>query len=275
MSRENVMTAAFEEVSVYGKPALFTSLRVDRSTVPDGLYLYELRHADEDWGDPCHLARSILVNHYGTVLTREPIQLPVEGWLNLNPSDFYFSDGGCRTAAAFQEKYPVSDKEVIDFFCVNDPAMHDLFFSQSEETDKATGCVGHLRGDFGCGKQFCTTWWLHQNDALNTPEFKEDIDRIVNWLREQPDSPLRDLNAMERSCARYMPSCEIKGGAMPSCGFMVKTKRFVYMLRCAPVKGDYNFYIYCYRRQEFETARTQPEKKNRPAAHKKKTEPER
>lgn len=275
MSRENAMTAAFEEVTVYGQPALFTSLRIDRGTVPDGLYLYELRHADEDWSDPCQLARGILVNHYGTVLTREPIQLPIEGALNMNPGDFNFSDGGCRTVAAFQEKYPASDKAVIDFFSVNDAAMHDLYFSRSEEQDKAAGCVGHLRGDFGGGKQFFTTWWPHQNDALNTPEFKQDIDRTVNWLREQPDSPLRDFDTMKRCCARYMPSCEIKGGALPSCGFMVKTKQYVYMLRCTPVKGDYNFYMYCFQRQAFEKARTQPKKKDRPAAKKKRTEPER
>ena len=274
MSRENAMTADYEEVSVFQQPALFTSLRIDRSTVPDGLYLYELRHADEDWGDPCHLARSIVVNHYGTVLTREPIQLPIEGWLNLDPGDFNFSDGDCRTVADFQKKYPSSDKEVIDFYSVNDPAMHDLYFSQ-EEKDKANGCIGHLRGDFGSGKQFYTTWWPHQNDTLNTPEFKRDIERTVKWLREQPDSPLKDFDTMKRCCARYMPSCEIKGGASPSCGFMVKTKQYVYMLRCTPVKGDYNFYTYCYRRQEFEKARTQPEKKNRPTPKKKRTEPER
>lgn len=275
MSREDAMTAAFEEVSVFQKPALFTPLRIDRGTVPEGLYLYELRHADEDWGDPCQLARGILVNHYGTVLTREPIQLPISGSLELNPGDFGFSDGGCRTVAEFQEKYPVSDKEVIDFFSVNDPSMHDLYFSQSEENDKATGCVGHLRGDFGSGKQFYTTWWPHQDDTLNTPEFMQDIDRTVNWLRQQPDSPLKDFSTMERCCARYMPSCAIRGGATPSCGFMVRTKRYVYMLRCAPVKGDYNFYAYCYRRQEFEKARAQQERKDRPAVRKKKAEPER
>lgn len=275
MSKENAMTAAFEEVTVYGPPALFTSLRIDRSTVPEGLYLYELRHADEDWGDPCQLARGILVNHYGTILTREPIQLPIEGWLNLNPGDFNFSDGGCHTVAEFQNKYPASDKEVIDFFSVNDSSMSDLYFSRSEEQDKKNGCIGHLRGDFGSGKPFYTTWCPHQNDALNTRSFKQDIDRTVNWLREQPDSPLRDFVTMEKCCARYQSSCEIKGAATPSCGFMVETNQYVYMLRCTPVKNDYNFYIYCYRRQEFEKARCQQEKKARPVSKKKKTEPER
>ena len=185
-----------------------------------------------------------------------------------------FQDSGCRTLAEFQEKYPASDKDVIDFYSVNEPALHALYFSRSEEQDKTVGCVGHLRGDFGSGKQFYTTWWPHQQDALNTPEFKADIDRTVNWLREQPDSPLRDFDSMKRYCNRYEQICAIKGALLPSCGFMVKTKQYVYMLRCTPVKGDYQFYIYCYQRKPFEKAQKEQQKNDRLAA-KKRAEPER
>ena len=45
------------------------------------------------------------------------------------------------------------------FYSVNEPTLHALYFSRSEEQDKTVGCVGHLRGDFGSGKQFYTTWW--------------------------------------------------------------------------------------------------------------------
>ena len=134
--------------------------------------------------------------------------------------------------------------------------------------------MGHLRGDFGSGKQFYTTWWPHQQDALNTPEFKADIDRTVNWLREQPGSPLRDFDSMKRYCNRYEQICAIKGALLPSCGFMAKTQRYVYMLRCTPAKGDYNFYIYCYQREPFEKARQERQKSDWLPA-KKRTEPER
>jgi hypothetical protein len=40
MARFNAMTEDFEEL---GKPALFTSLRIDRNTVPRGYHLYEVR----------------------------------------------------------------------------------------------------------------------------------------------------------------------------------------------------------------------------------------
>ena len=274
MSRYNASELNYEEVTVLGHPALFTGSRIDRATVPEGMYRYEMRHSDENWNKPVELAHRIAVNFYGTVLTREPFQLPIAGWLPLEKGSIKSKHTGCNTLAEFQQKYPVSEKEVIDFFTVNERNLHDLYFSQSEERDKATGCIGHLRGDFGNGRQFYTTWWPHQNDVLNTPEFKADIDRTVNWLREQPDSPLRDFDTMKRCCDRYQRTCAIQQAILPSCGFMAQTKQYVYMLRCSPTKGDYQFYMYCYQRENFEKARIQPEKDSQ-SLNKNRSEPER
>lgn len=65
----------FEEMELYDKRVLFSPLRIDRSTVPEGLHLYELRHGDDDWGDPVQVGKSVFVNHYGTILSPEPIKL--------------------------------------------------------------------------------------------------------------------------------------------------------------------------------------------------------
>ena len=120
----------YQEVAIFDRPALFTECRIDRTTVPEGVYRYELRHGDEDWGEPRELARGLMVNFYGTVLTREPFQLPIDGWIPLESGSLSFQDGGCRTLAEFQEKYPASEKDVIDFYSVNDPALHNLYFLQ-------------------------------------------------------------------------------------------------------------------------------------------------
>ena len=53
--------AAYQEVTILGRPALFAECRIDNSTVPKGLYRYELRHGDENWGDPVSLSRNIIV----------------------------------------------------------------------------------------------------------------------------------------------------------------------------------------------------------------------
>ena len=93
-------------MTIFGVPALFTDLRVDRSTVPDGVYRYEVRYSDEYGGEPVELARGIMVDFFGTVLMREPIQLPISGGMELNDGDLDFQSG-CFSLAEFQQKYPL------------------------------------------------------------------------------------------------------------------------------------------------------------------------
>ena len=40
----DAMTQCYEEITVCGKPALFTSVRIKRDSVPAGLYAYDVRH---------------------------------------------------------------------------------------------------------------------------------------------------------------------------------------------------------------------------------------
>ena len=75
----NAMTERYEEITVCGKPALFTSIRIKRDTVPDGLYAYDVRHDDECRGIPCEIAPFIMVNHWGTIILAEPLELPDDG----------------------------------------------------------------------------------------------------------------------------------------------------------------------------------------------------
>ena len=63
----------YEKVIVLGYQALFTNERIKRDTVPDGWYLYEVRHDDECQGIPCEIARRILVNFWGSLLMRDKL----------------------------------------------------------------------------------------------------------------------------------------------------------------------------------------------------------
>ena len=72
----HAMTEHYEEITVCGKPALFTSIRIKRDTVPDGLYAYDVRHDDECRGIPCEIAPLVMVNHWGTIILAEPLELP-------------------------------------------------------------------------------------------------------------------------------------------------------------------------------------------------------
>lgn len=53
----------------------FNDARIDRSTVPEGFHLWELADGDSD-GIPCRYKPGILVNFYGTFITKG--QLPID-----------------------------------------------------------------------------------------------------------------------------------------------------------------------------------------------------
>lgn len=102
----NARKERFEEVELLGVPALFTTLRVDRATVPPGMYAYDLQTSPEDWAQPGLLGRHITVDHMGTVLTATPIELNADGYREMAPGEFSFAaSGGVLTVEAFQEKY--------------------------------------------------------------------------------------------------------------------------------------------------------------------------
>ena len=59
-------------IEVLGHPALFSNGRILRDAVPEGLYAYDL-YESCDTGNFCYIALRVIVNHGGTVLTKEPI----------------------------------------------------------------------------------------------------------------------------------------------------------------------------------------------------------
>ena len=124
-----------------------------------------------------------------------------------------------------------------------------LFYSQVEEDrDWQSGTVGHVRMDFGHGgKEFWHTWWSHNQDQFNTPEFKETLQTVVDALRR--DGPLKDLSAMRSYCQQH-------GGAITkdgeNFGYIVETERYQFCLRCTPVPGHYQGYLYCYDKRQQE-----------------------
>lgn len=111
MARYNAMEEDYEEIFVLDRPALFTSIRLDRYTVPKGLYQYEVRSDDDGLGNPVQIAKGIMVNHWGTILTCEPIKLPPDGYLDIDPeNDWDYADGECLTVKEFMQKYSLVKK---------------------------------------------------------------------------------------------------------------------------------------------------------------------
>ena len=119
-------------------------------------------------------------------------------------------------------------------------------YRQSHQLDAQTGCIGYLRGDFGStGKEFYSSWF--DNMAyLKTPEFRAELDQVINALRE--DSQYGGILADWRSLSSACHQSTTPNLGRDESGFRVNTQDYVYLLRLNPSPGDYNFYIYCYQR---------------------------
>lgn len=86
-----------------GKPVLFTNMRLDRDTVPEGLFCYDIRDSDRLDGSFAEVKLHVLVNHWGTILCREPFPLDEHG--SYYPEDWGFLDQD-MSLAKFQQATP-------------------------------------------------------------------------------------------------------------------------------------------------------------------------
>ena len=80
-------------------------------------------------------------------------------------------------------------------------------YSQSQQILTQTGMIGYLRGDFGNGQEFCTTWF-DQNEARKTSAFQAELDEVINSLRfdDAYGKMLSCRNRMAAICAEHPDS---------------------------------------------------------------------
>lgn len=71
----NANEVTFELITVDDMPAIFTNSRVSNDSVPKGLFCYDIRHDDLCRGIVCEIKPFILVNHWGSIITKEKIPL--------------------------------------------------------------------------------------------------------------------------------------------------------------------------------------------------------
>lgn len=126
-------------------------------------------------------------------------------------------------------------------------------FAPSHQLIMQTGCVGFLRGDFGKGDEFYTSWF-DAASVRNTPEFKSEFNEVVTALRDDPQYKgiLRNIYDMKMLCATRPQSKMPDRLREHSYAFRADTQKHTYLLRLFPFQSDYNFYMYAYQREPFE-----------------------
>jgi len=104
--RVDAREETFEIVELFERPMLFTCLRVEPNSVPKGYYRYEVRHDDDCMGDPCQIAKGIMVNHWGTLISNKPIDLDGDGYLDIDPEEDWNYTGEKKTLSEYMKEYP-------------------------------------------------------------------------------------------------------------------------------------------------------------------------
>lgn len=72
LAKRTIMDEKFQVVTIFNKPVLFTCDRIDRTKVPDNLFCYDIRHDDDCRGDMAEVKDHVMINHWGTVICKEP-----------------------------------------------------------------------------------------------------------------------------------------------------------------------------------------------------------
>ena len=243
----NIFKDELQHARLFGKPVLTTNWLSPRETVPDGWFCYDMRGTERDPAAHAELVDYTSYDHSGTVLSPKPLKRPATKARWIGKGD-YFLHGETMDLEAFCEEYglEVPDNPIKFEMRPAAPEEAALFYALPPEQDEELGTIGHVRIDFGRnGGEFWHTWWPRGPEGLNTPEFKEELDQVVEQLRR---GVLKDFSAMLRLC--HISGGEISGGSCcQNYGFVLETERYRYCLRCNPVRGDYQAYLGCFDKQ--------------------------
>ena len=87
---------AEHKITVKVRDALceFMDMRVDRSTIPTGKFVYEVAGDDDSGGDPARIKSYVMVNFYGTLISDTELPIGEDGVLWLEDGDFIFMPEG-------------------------------------------------------------------------------------------------------------------------------------------------------------------------------------
>ena len=94
----------YQEIELFDKPGLFSNGRIVRDNLPEGVYCYDLRGSDYDPGEPVCVEEQVVVNHAGSVLLTEPLELEEDGRLMLTEEEGLNFVGGFSTLTQFLQE---------------------------------------------------------------------------------------------------------------------------------------------------------------------------
>ena len=86
-TKEELYSETFEVMTVNDREVLFTCLRINRDIVPEGLHAYDIRESDTG-GEFATIELRVIVNHAGTILSKEVIEMGPDGFVEIDEYGF-------------------------------------------------------------------------------------------------------------------------------------------------------------------------------------------
>lgn len=103
----------YQAMEVLGVKGLFTNLRVESASLPEGFYKYSIREGEDDFFST--LERSVLVNHSGDFICKQELDLGEQGCKDLG-EDYSFLDEPVDVGAFFGVDVLTKLAETLDSF---------------------------------------------------------------------------------------------------------------------------------------------------------------
>lgn len=79
MAAFHAASEQYELSELDGRLVAFTNIRLDRESVPADLYCYDIRDSDHLDGSCAEVKKFVMVNHWGTILSKSPFPLDEHG----------------------------------------------------------------------------------------------------------------------------------------------------------------------------------------------------
>ena len=229
----------YDEIELFGKPALFSNGRVDRDKLPEGLYAYDLRGGDDDPGAPVTVENRVVVNHAGSVILSEPLDFGEADYLALG-EDMNFTGGEATLKHFYEQTHPEKVKK--------DRNTEEV---EAESVSFAVCCYyGIETGENSFG--YIASW----SDGMELKELRaslETINRTADGLITDIDRNFTEICkergidlSNEQVGASVLPGDSVGGGetreAQPNEQFYrVNEAQYLYIQRC-DTGYDYTFY---------------------------------
>lgn len=172
----NAMTEEFEHIELFGKPVLFTNARVDKATVPEGWYRYNIRGSDDDPGSFYTLEREVGINHAGTILSPEEILLlPGKDYRVIHESQNFLGED--MTLAEFCDRHGLP---------VPKPTLLKLYMPLTAELYERNEYGDMENSPYELDGRELRSYEDHIFDALIGSRMPEEQERgIMHWYGEE------------------------------------------------------------------------------------------